>query len=185
MRTVIGVLFVVVLLPAARLSAQSALPVRPGDRVRVEADHVRGVFTVVSVEERALTVRRGEGAAPIALQLGDLDRLEVDRGLRSRRRAAGRGAVFGAVGGGLAGIAAGLADGDDRCDAGSWCLFQMSAGEKAVIGGLVFAGAGTLVGVAIGTLLPGREWEPCTLPLDVGIRTSAGGGLGLGAAIRF
>jgi hypothetical protein len=54
-----------------------------------------------------------------------------------RPHSAGFGRVFtlGFLGGALVGIVPGLADGDDVCEPGAWCLFQISAEEKALAGG--------------------------------------------------
>jgi hypothetical protein len=185
MRTVIVFLFFIALPPVPTLQGQSLPLVAPGDRVRLIARQAQGEFTVVSRDNEELTVRRSDEATPITLGVDELSSLSVDRGLRSRWSGANRGGIIGAVTGGAAGIVAGLVDGDDRCGSGEWCLFEMSAGEKAVLGGMALGAAGGVIGAAIGGLFPGRRWETVTLPIRAGLRPAAGGGLGLTAAIRF
>ncbi|GHA74456.1 thiamine pyrophosphate-dependent enzyme [Pontibacter akesuensis] len=57
-----------------------------------------------------------------------------------------RGVLLGALGGMAVGAIVGYASGDDTCPPGSWCLFQLSAGDKAVIGGVTGIGPGMALG---------------------------------------
>ena len=64
----------------------------------------------------------------------------------------GRGAIEGlGIGAGLGGLMGGLiglASGDDECE--SECFIEFSAGEKAVILGVVLGGLGGLIGLVVG-----------------------------------
>lgn len=66
-------------------------------------------------------------------------------------RAAGEGFLIGAGAGIVGGAIAGFADGDDPpCD--EWCFFNMTAGQKAVLLGVVFGSLGGLIGIAAGVV---------------------------------
>lgn len=67
-----------------------------------------------------------------------------------RKGAVGRGAAVGGLTGMGLGFIIGLASGDDECPQGSWCIYQATAEEKALAGGLVFGLGGSIVGVIIG-----------------------------------
>ena len=67
----------------------------------------------------------------------------------------GRGALEGiGIGGGigiLIGAGAGLASGDDECgDESHGCFLEFSAGEKAVIFGILLGGVGGVIGLVVG-----------------------------------
>jgi len=68
----------------------------------------------------------------------------------------GRGAVEGlGIGGGvgvLTGAVIGLASGDDACEPGQDCVFAFSAGEKAVLGGVVLGAIGGGLGLIVGAM---------------------------------
>ena len=69
-----------------------------------------------------------------------------------RKGAVGRGATIGGLSGVGLGLIIGLASGDDECPQGSWCIYQMSAGDKALAGGLALGISGTIVGMTIGAV---------------------------------
>ena len=79
-------------------------------------------------------------------------RVEHSVGKRSQ---AGRLAGIGALVGVVAGLALGLAAGDD--DPNQW--FAMTAGEKAVAGGILMGGTGALVGLVVGATHRVDRWE--------------------------
>jgi uncharacterized membrane protein YeaQ/YmgE (transglycosylase-associated protein family) len=62
----------------------------------------------------------------------------------SRPKVLGRSILIGAIAGIIAGAIIGYASGDDS----GW--FALTAADKAVVGGLIGAGAGTLIGASIG-----------------------------------
>ena len=76
-----------------------------------------------------------------------------------RKGSAARGAIYGAVGGFLIGVAIGLASGDDPVIPpeedffGLGNAFRLTAGQKAVGGGILLAGAGAAVGGIAGALV--------------------------------
>ena len=64
-----------------------------------------------------------------------------------------RGLLTGAVSGAVFGVILGFADGSDyKKNTGSWCLFCMTAGQKAAAGGVVFGGLGGITGTIIGAV---------------------------------
>jgi hypothetical protein len=67
-----------------------------------------------------------------------------------RKAAVGRGAAVGGLTGFGLGLIIGFASGDDQCPPGSWCIYQATAEEKALGGGLVLGAGGTIIGVIIG-----------------------------------
>ena len=67
-----------------------------------------------------------------------------------RTASVGRGAAVGGVTGFFLGLIIGFASGDDECPPGSWCIYQATAGEKGLAGGLVLGATGSVVGVIIG-----------------------------------
>lgn len=69
-----------------------------------------------------------------------------------RKAAVGRGAAVGALTGFGLGAMIGLASGDDECPQGSICIYQATAGEKALGGGIVLSGGGALIGLIIGSV---------------------------------
>lgn len=78
--------------------------------------------------------------------------LEITRG---HRRATGKGAVIGAIMGGVGLAIVGAAD----CAGDEDGFFEMSAGECAAGGAIVGAGAGALIGMAIGSQIESERWE--------------------------
>ena len=72
----------------------------------------------------------------------------------------GRGAIEGlGIGGGIGvgiGVLVGLASGDDECDSETsdhgGCWFSFSAGDKAMIGGILLGGLGGFLGLIVGAM---------------------------------
>ena len=67
-----------------------------------------------------------------------------------RTASVGRGAAVGGVTGLFLGLIIGFASGDDQCPPNTFCIYESTAGEKALAGGLVLGAAGSIVGVIIG-----------------------------------
>ncbi|HUS27932.1 MAG TPA: hypothetical protein VMZ53_05470 [Kofleriaceae bacterium] len=115
-----------------------------GKRVTVETyDHV-------SMEGVAIQAADGitfENSAGVMPPTAIAKVTEVRRG-----RGAAEGAGIGLAVGAVVGAALGFADGDDECDenSGMWCIFVFTAGEKAVMGGVVLGGIGAIVGLVAG-----------------------------------
>lgn len=71
-----------------------------------------------------------------------------------RARGAIQGIGIGALSGIAAGIAIGFASGDDKCDMAIErdCYYTLTAGGKAVIGGVVLGGLGGIGGLIVGAI---------------------------------
>lgn len=67
-------------------------------------------------------------------------------------RGAAEGAGIGALIGAATGAAIGLADGDDECSPEGWCFLAFTAGEKAVIAGVLLGGVGGVIGLVAGAI---------------------------------
>ena len=67
------------------------------------------------------------------------------------------GLLLGGLGGVVVGGAVGLSRGDDTCPAESFCLFNFSAADKAVIGGIVLGGIGLVLGGLAGAVAGSRD----------------------------
>jgi hypothetical protein len=73
------------------------------------------------------------------------------KGIKFKRTASvGRGAAVGGVTGFFVGLIIGFASGDDECPPGSFCIYQATAAEKGLAGGIVLGAAGSVVGVIVG-----------------------------------
>ena len=107
---------------------------------------------LVASDPRHLTVRVDRQSEPLVIRREDVTALDVWDASRSR----GKGAlVGGAVGLGL-GAVMGLASGDDQGG-----LVAFSAGQKALILGILMTPLGALIGLAVA---PERDWR--NVPLD-------------------
>lgn len=69
-----------------------------------------------------------------------------------RKASVGRGAAIGGITGLGLGLMIGFASGDDTCPSGSFCIYETTAEEKALGGGLVLCAGGAIVGVIIGAI---------------------------------
>jgi hypothetical protein len=63
-----------------------------------------------------------------------------------------QGLGLGLLVGAATGAMIGLASGDDRCS-NDWCIFRLTAAQKAVGGGIVLGGVGLILGTAIGAIV--------------------------------
>ncbi len=158
-----------------------------GDRVRIVATSVEGVFEVSSLRGDTLdligttvTGATATNATRLALPWSQVCRLEVRR---PRSSSAGllRGAGIGLLAGAGTGAVLGFAAGDDP--PGTFLAF--TRGEKAAAGGLVLGTIGLLAGGVIGTLAPGVRWERVDLAERVGLSVGRGGTLALAYRHRF
>ena len=126
-----------------------------------DAHEVRGDVTIVTFDQRylpATAIATPTGTVFRAVtgdvyELGEVARVLDRRHLRGAAEGFGIGGGIGVAGG----VVLGLASGDDPpCEDGRWCLFNMSAGEKAVFGGIVFGMLGGVIGLASGALRGSR-----------------------------
>jgi hypothetical protein len=159
--------------------AQAATLLHPGAEVRVTSPGARGRFAVDEVSPDTLTLRDPTGIV-VRVPMTSVQKLSISRGRRSAGSAALRSAGIGFAFGAVTGATIGLVSGDDPPGG----LITFSAGDKAMIAGVLLGGSGALLGGVIGLLAPGERWE--SVPLDdVRAGLSSDGGIALGLAIRF
>jgi len=94
-----------------------------------------------------------EDRQPIAT--GEIDEVtEIKRG-----RGALEGGGIGALGGIAAGVILGFAAGDDPCDENVErdCYYAFTAGQNAMIFGIIFGGLGGLGGLVVGAIIGSRD----------------------------
>lgn len=165
------------------LPAQEVV-VSPGQRVKVNSPEAQGTFVVQSAGADTLVLTAPNGSETRAVPIASISRLEVSGGERSRMSGFGRGAGFGfLIGAGVGGMW-GFADGDDECSGDNWCLFQMSAGEKALLGGVVIGGLGGVIGGLFGVANPGERWQ--RVPVRrVAAGPAPGGGFTASVSLAF
>lgn len=138
-----------------------------------ESHSKRLTGTLIGVDEKILSLETSRNKAPLLVARENVTRLD----LSIRRGQRGKGALIG-LGVGLAtGVLLGLASGDDE----DFCC--LTAGDKAVIFGVLLAPVGTVVGVAAA---PGEQWQ--VIPPDrvrLGHDTTSRSGRGVSIAFRF
>jgi hypothetical protein len=174
MRYALTVAFVGILsLAAAVALADDTVRLASGTRVRVTVPTGGGrlVGTVLALDDKNLTLQVPGKTDTAVLRREDITELFVSAGRRSRGRGALIGAAIGAGAGALIGLAAGS---DDRSN-----FIRFSAGQKAVLFGIVLAPIGALVGAAGH---PAERWKE--LPKDR-IRLSLAPVSGRGAAVSL
>ena len=162
-------------------SAKESSPVVPGARVRIKARSVskhRLVGTVVTVGPDTLQFRSKKHAAPLAIPIASLEKLDVSTGSKGNFA---NGAIMGLVSGGAVGAIIGLAAGDDESG-----FLQFSAQDKAAMAGGLLGGVGLLFGAAIGASIKSDKWESVSLErMRVDILPRQDGALALRASFRF
>jgi hypothetical protein len=177
MRRALVVTMIVAGLAGTALPAQEPFSVMPGQRVKVRSPAVAGEFIVRSSSSDTLVLGTMTGNETYSVPTESITRLAVNAGPRSRSAALGRGLGFGFLAGAAVGAMLGYADGDDECAEGDWCILDLSAGDKAVVGGAVIGGLGAAIGALVGAFYPGERWE--RVPVR---RVAAGPGPGGGFA---
>jgi hypothetical protein len=159
-----------VLASPASSRVDPALPVAPGERVRVtvlvrvapDSFSTRGlelrqrfVGTLRAVEPGGLTLHTGSGASDtLVLSRATISGLEVRRGRHSR---AGRGAIIGLIAGVAGGVVLTSAIGSDSSSDG-WRTDYTAPGMA------VFALAGLSVGALVGSGSHTDRWQHADLP---------------------
>ena len=149
------------------LIAQEALPIKPGDRVRVTSPEYewRPIGTVITLDADSLVVKVVGYRDPITLPLSVLTQLEVTRAKRPIGKNALVGLGAGAALGGLFGFI--VAEEDD----------YFGPSDSAIIGAGFFGSIGLVFGALTG-VIPVDYWEE--VPLDqirVGISPQPNGRL--------
>ncbi len=151
--------------------------VQPGDRVRI---HPRAAEEPIigrwlgSEDGQARIEVAGNGTRTdtLLVALESIASLERSSG---RSRKTGSGAAVGAAVGLFAGAVSGFASGDDPPG-----FMSMTAGDKALYGGLAGAGLGAIVGAIIGTTMVSDRWQ--VVPL---IPTRPGAGPGIALSVEL
>lgn len=102
----------------------------------------------------AFTVQTSTGTGYVDESGGLIDPSVIVRVTDERTlRGAGEGLLIGAGVGAALGAGLGLVDGDDPpCDDNghSWCLFNFTAGEKVIFGGVMLGSLGAVIGLVAG-----------------------------------
>lgn len=155
------------------LAAQSSPPLERGARVRITAANSglqQAVGVVRELDDTALVVSFERPTRTMTVKLGAIDSMSISVKRRPRGR---RGAALGLLVGGAIGAGLGFASGDDPpcgstgtiadiiavpvCDA-----MRMSAGQKAMLGGVALGVAGAVTGFVVGRLVKSDVWTPFT-----------------------
>ncbi len=159
-RSVLAFACVAILATPVALKSQGLEGVTAGDRVRLTAPAIgvvkRQTFTLVGVTADSITLSPVGQDITIDCAIADLSSLQAHRG---QKRATWRGLVIVGTTGAAIGILAGLVDGSDPPDE----LFGMSAGEKALIGGVALGVLGGAVGALLGSTAKVDRWEKVPL----------------------
>ena len=167
------------------LGAQTPVTLQPGMRVRIRApsssESLLGertwVGSVLSVRSDTLLLQVTKGGDSVVVLVPKIARLEISSGRSAHTL---KGAGIGLLAGASAGAFLGLLSGDDRSG-----LLSFTAGEKAVVFGLVFGVLGVPFGALIGSIRT-DHWEEIPLGrLQVTITPAHSGGLRLGVAVSF
>lgn len=184
MGRVLAVALIAAGLAGSVLPAQEWVSVAPGQRVKVSAPEARGTFVVQSAGLDTLVLTSPDGSETRSVPIASISRLEVSGGERSRMSGFGRGAGFGfLIGVGVGGML-GFADGDDDCAEAGWCFVELSASEKALLGGVVIGGLGGMIGGIVGVANPGERWR--RVPVQrISAGPAPGGGFAASVSLAF
>lgn len=155
------------------LSTSPALSPQKGDRVRVEALGIEGVFVVEDIQPEFLVLRDPDGIMPQKVRIEDITSIAI--GIpNSPARGAAHGAAIGALIGLFSGFVTGFAMGDDPDNDGNsdgdWSFTVTAEGKAWSYGGTLCA-VGAFVGAIVGAGMPGEQWNPVPLNahLDAGV----------------
>jgi hypothetical protein len=153
-------------------SAAPAISPQKGDRVRVEALGIEGIFVVEDVQPEFLVLRDPDGVMPQKVRIADITSLAIGAP-NSPARGAAHGAAIGALIGLLSGFVTGFAVGDDPGyddDSNSDGDLYLSAETKAWVYGGTLCAVGAFIGAIAGASMPGEQWNPVPLNprLDAG-----------------
>jgi hypothetical protein len=143
-------LFRSVLLVLPGLLAFNASAQTPPKKARFYISIVSTIFEgskykgpLLEVRDTSVTVlSKGE---PLSIPYNSIKHIKF-----KRTAAVGRGAAVGGAVGLLTGVILGFATGGSECPPGQICLYESTAGENALAGGLVCSALGTTIGVVVG-----------------------------------
>jgi hypothetical protein len=168
----------------AQAQAAGVQEATEGSTVRITAPSLglkkkKGTVIERTPDHMVVKFRRAIGTLEIPYE--DVDALAVSI---DQRRPVAKGAAIGLLTGGAFGALLGLADGNDTCKN---CLFNLSAQEKATLGGISFAVVGGVIGLIAGAIATQDEWVPGTVSFDPPPITPVvtDNGAGLSVNIRF
>lgn len=158
-------LALVIVFVSAEVTAGKELPLKAGDRVRIKAPGLEGIFVVENLEPGVLWMRDPGGIMPQRVRVEDISSLAIGVA-NTPHRGASQGAIFGAGAGFIIGMMVGLVTGDDE----SGSELSLDRGEAAMVLGGVFCAGGAFIGFMIGAIKPGERWEsvPIDAQLDAG-----------------
>jgi hypothetical protein len=159
-------LALVIVFVSAAVTAGKELPLKAGDRVRIKAPGLEGIFVVENLEPGVLWMRDPGGIMPQRVRVEDISSLAIGVA-NTPLRGASQGAVFGAGAGFIIGMIVGLVAGDDE----SGSELSMDKGQAAMVLGGVLCAGGAFIGAIIGAIKPGERWE--SVPLDAQLDASA------------
>jgi hypothetical protein len=176
-RSVLGLLLFCVL-PSA-LRAQGNCPtLAAGSVVRLHSG-IQGTYTLplpVQTTDTAIVIPSSGNIARKPVRCGNLRRVELRVGHRSRVRSGLTGAGVGLVMGGIVGAAVGYADWRESTE------FQLFSREESMaLGATLIGGLGAVTGGVIGFVAPGSRWEDVPLSprparASAGLRVAPVGG---------
>jgi hypothetical protein len=148
-----ALLAVVVLAACTHARPISSIHELTGKRVTVETySHQRiEVYVERAPDGVAFRAEDGGGYVPVAEVAKVVEKRVGRGGLEGLGIGALAGASFGAI--------LGYAAGDDECNAddGHWCILTFTAGEKAVLSGILLGGLGGLLGGVVGLAHGSRD----------------------------
>jgi hypothetical protein len=173
------ILLALLILPATELCGQTRETLAPGDTVRIRENDRFRMYTVVESSGAALTLRPGQGEQ-IHVPVSAIEHLELRVGGKSRFAGAWKGVWMGALIGAVPGALLGFASGDDPP---GW--FALTAEEKAILLGITFGTAGSVVGGTVGAINPGSRWQRVTPGTRLGIAPSGMNGAALVVSRSF
>ncbi len=169
------------------LSAAPAISPQKGDRVRVEALGIEGVFVVEDIQPEFLLLRDPDGIMPQKVRIADITSLAIGAP-NSPARGAARGAAIGALIGLLSGFVTGFAMGDDPDNDGNsdgdWSFTVTAEGKAWAYGGMLCA-AGAFIGAIVGASMPGEQWEAVSLNGKPDIGMARDGTVRIGVAFSL
>ncbi len=175
-----------ILAAAGSAAAQPQTSLTPGQRVRITVPSVgivemAATLVAVSADTVVLSGAESSNGRQWTIPLSAVGRLEVIRGGQGRWK--WLGAAVGALAGGGMGFVSTRDARDDPCE---WMFCGRSASSKKFTAVFFGAAAGGLIGLLAGHAISAERWEPVALDrFQVGLSSSAGGSLSLGASIAF
>ncbi len=171
-----SVILLILVLPVY-LNAQEESPVLPGTRVRISAPRVatdRILGTVISMDANTLVLKSSIQLAPVSIPLRSINKFEVSKGQKSK-------VVTGIVNGFIIGAPAGALLGGVRGGYDDVPTAAVAV-SGAVIGGLLGAGTGGIIGRSQKT----DRWEEVPLErIRLGVGSYGERGLVLSASFAF